>query len=69
MNNKEFAKNLIDKIPENRMYFVISYLQGASIPDEIPNVETLAAFDELDNGGGRKFSGSAKLLFEELLNA
>lgn len=67
MSNREFAKSLIDQIPETRLYYVISYLQGAAVPDEKPNAETIAAFAELDNGGGHKFTGSTDDLFKELL--
>lgn len=67
MHNREFAKKLIDQIPENRMYYVISYLQGASIPDEIPNAETIASIEELENGGGTLFTGSTEALFAELM--
>ena len=67
MSNREFAKSLIDQIPENRLLYVISYLQGAAVPDETPNVETLAAFAELDNGGGHSFSGTTTELFAELM--
>ena len=67
MSNREFAKSLIDQIPENRLFYVISYLQGAAVPDETPNAETLAAFAELDNGGGRRFSGTTEELFSELM--
>lgn len=28
MSSKEFAKSLIDQIPENKMYYIIAYLQG-----------------------------------------
>ena len=66
MSNREFAKSLIDQIPESRLYYVISYLQGAAVPDEIPNAETLEAFAELDSGGGHGFSGSTHALFAEL---
>ena len=62
MSNRELAKNLIDQIPENRLFYVISYLQGAAIPDEMPNTGTLEAMEELDNG-----SGSTKDLFAELM--
>ena len=68
MSNREIAKGLIDRIPETRLYYVISYLQGAAIPDETPNAETLAAFAELENGGGHHFSGTADELFAELLS-
>lgn len=67
MSNREFAKTLIDQIPEAKLLYVISYLQGAAIPEEIPNEETLAAFDELDNGSGVRFEGSTADLFAELL--
>ncbi len=59
MSAREMAKSLIDQIPESRLYYVISYLQGAATPDETPNAETLEAFAEIENGGGTLFSGSA----------
>lgn len=67
MSNREFAKVLIDQIPESRLFYVISYLQGAALPDEIPNAETLSAFAELDNGEGQAFHGTTKQLFSEML--
>jgi hypothetical protein len=67
MSNREFAKTLIDQIPENRLFYVISYLQGAAVPDETPNAETLEAFAELDNGGGHLFNGTTEELFAELM--
>lgn len=67
MSERELAKSLIDRIPDSRLFYVISYLQGAAVPDESPNVETLEAFAELDNGGGHKFMGSTESLFAELM--
>ena len=67
MNKRELAKKLIDQIPESRMYYVISYLQGAAIPEEIPNAETIASMEELENGGGTLFTGSTEALFAELM--
>ena len=67
MSNREFAKTLIDQIPESRLYYVISYLQGAAIKDETPNADTLEAMAELDGGGGHRFSGSKEALFAELM--
>ena len=49
------------------MYYVISYLQGAAVPDETPNAETIAAMEELENGGGTLFTGNTKDLFVELM--
>ena len=67
MSNRELAKSLIDQIPESRMYYVISYLQGAAVPDETPNSETIAAIEELENGGGTLFTGSTEDLFTQLM--
>ncbi len=67
MSNRELAKSLIDQIPESRMYYVISYLQGAAVPDELPNAETIASIDELENGGGTLFTGNTEALFTELM--
>lgn len=51
MSSREFAKNLIDQIPDSRLYYVISYLQGAAVPDETAKDERNAAFlDKLERG-------------------
>ncbi len=67
MSERELAKSLIDRIPDSRLLYVIAYLQGAAIPDETPNAETLKAFAELDNGSGYSFAGSTEDLFAELM--
>ncbi len=65
MSNRELAKTLIDQIPESRLFYVVAYLQGAAVPDETPNTETLEAMAELDGGGGHRFTGSTEALFAE----
>ena len=67
MSNREYAKNLIDQIPESKLFYIIAYLQGAAVPDETPNNETLEAFAELNNGGGMSYSGTTEGLFAELM--
>lgn len=67
MSYKELAKNLIDQIPESKMYYIVAYLQGATIPEEIPNAETMASIEELENGGGTLFTGNTTALFAELM--
>lgn len=67
MSYKELAKNLIDQIPDSKMYYIVAYLQGAAVPDEMPNAETIASIDELESGGGTLFTGSTKDLFAELM--
>ncbi|MDE7351779.1 MAG: hypothetical protein K2O06_01815 [Acetatifactor sp.] len=67
MSYKELAKNLIDQIPDSKMYYIVAYLQGAAVLDEIPNAETLSSMEELENGGGTLFTGSTEALFAELM--
>ena len=67
MSNRDFAKSLIDQVLESKLLYVVAYLQGAALPDETPNAETLEAFDELDNGGGHSFTGTTEQLFSELM--
>ena len=60
MSNKERAIQLLDQVPESKMYYVIGFLEGVAVPDEIPNSETLAAFAEVDEmkktGAGQRFN-------------
>jgi hypothetical protein len=67
MSNRDIAKNLIDQIPESKLFYIIAYLQGAAVPEKTPNAETLEAMAELENGGGHKFSGTTEQLFTELM--
>lgn len=67
MSCKELAKKLIDQIPGSRMYYIVAYLQGAAVPEEVPNAETIASIEELENGGGTLFKGSTEDLFAELM--
>ncbi len=60
MNYKEMAKSLIDQIPESKMYYIVAYLQGAAVPEEIPNAETIASIEELENGGGNLFTTNVR---------
>lgn len=61
MSNRDLAKNLIDQIPESKLLYIIAYLQGAAVPDEIPNAETLEAMEEvngmIESGQGEAFAG------------
>ena len=67
MSDRELAKSLIDKIPESRMYYVISYLQDEAVPDEVPNATTIAAIEELESGGGERWTGSTADLWKHIL--
>ena len=67
MSDRELAKSLIDKIPESRMYYVISYPQDEAVPDEVPNATTIAAIEELESGGGERWTGSTEDLWKHIL--
>ena len=38
------------------------------VPDEIPNAQTRAAIEELDNDGGEHFTGSTEEFFKKILS-
>lgn len=62
MSNRELAKSLIDQISEAKLSYVIPYLQGAALSDDIPNTETLQAMAEvqtmIQTGIGDHFDGT-----------
>ena len=66
MSEKERAIQLLDHIPDWKMSYVLGFLEGVAIPDEIPNAETLQAFNDIKNGNGIHFTGSTDDLFKEL---
>ena len=72
MSTRELAKSLIDQVPENKLLYIIAYLQGAALPDDVetPNAKTLAAIEEVENmietGKGEHFEGSTADLFAQL---
>lgn len=71
MSDREQAIELLKEIPDYKMGYIVAYLRGAAIPEEIPNDETLEAFTEVDEmkrtGGGEHFDGSTKELFKMIL--
>lgn len=74
MSYHEIAKSMIDRLPEDKMIFVINMLEGLGemsgldlYPDFKPNAETIAAIEELENGGGTVFTGSTEDLFKQLM--
>lgn len=72
MSNRELAKQLLDQIPESKMYYIVSYLQGAAVPEETPNAETLEAMAEVEEmirtGSGQHFQGTAEEFTNLLLS-
>ena len=71
MSNREMAKGLIDQIPDSKLLYVLAYLQGAAVPDETPNEETIAALEEVESmiasGVGEHFEGSAADFFRQIV--
>lgn len=73
MSTREYAKTLIDQIPDSKLIFIVNYLQGAALPDEVetPNAETLEAIQEVDqmikDGTGEHFTGSTSDFLDQLL--
>jgi len=72
MNYQEVAKKMIDKLPNDKIVFLINIMEnigemsGIDIhPEYAPNAETLAAFAEgqemLVKGTGQKFTNTDDL--------
>lgn len=63
MSNRERAMRLLEAVPDYKIEYVIAYLQGVTAGNEIfekiPNDETIEAMQELENGGGTVFEGTA----------
>lgn len=75
MSNQEIAKNLIDRLPDDKIVFVINILENIGemaginlYPEFEPNAETISAMEELDNGGGTLYTGSTAEIFAMLDN-
>lgn len=73
MSNQEIAKNMIDRLPDDKLIFIINILEnigemtGVNLyPEFKPNAETIAAMEELDNGGGTLYTGSTSEIFAML---
>lgn len=73
MSDRERAIQMVKELPENKIIFVLTYLQGLEDGlDEIPNEETLQALAESDqqlkDGTIERFSGSTEDLFSSILS-
>lgn len=56
MSERERMYQLLDTVPDNKISYVIGYIQGLTVErQDVPNAETLAAMQELENGGGECF--------------
>lgn len=77
MSYQEIAKNMIDRLPEEKLIFIINILENigemsglAVHPEFTPNEETRAAMAEVDEmirtGAGEHFSGSTADFFAAL---
>ncbi len=78
MSYQEIAKSMIDRLPDDKMIFVINMLEGLGemsgldiYPDFKPNAATIAAMEETDEmiktGNGQHFEGSTEELFSQIL--
>ena len=61
MSEREKAIQLLNAVPDYKLGYVIAYLQGAAAGEDEPNAETIAAIQELENGGGECFDTLGEL--------
>ncbi len=72
MSNREKAVAIIDSFPDDQLGNVIAMLQTMkraiedALTADTPNAATIAAMQELDNGGGEVWTGSTKDFFAML---
>ena len=53
MSDREKVYQLLDIVPDYKIGYVVAYLQGMTEGEDVkPNAETLAAMEELEDGGG-----------------
>lgn len=71
MSDRERAIQLLEAVPDYKIEYVIAYLQGMIVGEEIPNEETLEALSEINkmknNGDGQHYKGSTKDFLNTLL--
>lgn len=72
MSDREKAIHMVENIPENKLVFVLAYLQGLTDGgDEEPNDETEKAFGETDqkikDGTLKAFDGSTEDFLKNIL--
>ena len=65
MSNQEIAKSMIDKLPDDKIIYIINILEYS------PNKETIATVEEVDqmvkNGTGEHYNGSTSDFFANML--
>lgn len=66
MTERERVYQLLDTVPDNKISYLIGYIQGLTVEnEEIPNADTLAAFEDGDemlaNGTGQRYTDTAEL--------
>lgn len=67
MSDREKLYQLIDTVPDNKVAYIIGYIQGLTTEPNQPNEETVEAMRELEEGGGTVFEGSAHEFISAML--
>ena len=67
MSDREMCAKLLDSVPEYKLGYLLSFLQGLTA-DEIPNAETVAALNEVADMKAHPEQYKRYASFDELLN-
>ncbi len=72
MSDRERMYQLLDTVPDNKISYIIGYIQGLTVAgSNKPNAGTIAAFEEeeemLSNGTGQRFEGLTDDFFKKVL--
>lgn len=66
MSEREQVYQLLDSVPDNKIAYVIGYIQGlTTLIEDVPNREAIGAIKEgdelLENGTGNVLTGAQKV--------
>ena len=67
MSTREQAQNILNSLSEEQLAAFVTLFGRINSSGEKPNVQTLEAMQELENGGGTLFKGTTEELFSKLL--
>lgn len=75
MSNREQVLQAVNALPDSTLGYVLAYIQGlitnvSAGQEEVPNAETVAAMQEVNEmirtGSGQRFQGTAEEFFAML---
>ena len=67
MSDRERAEILLERVPDNRIVYLLCFMEGLTADQYEPNDDTIEAIEELESGGGEVFEGSTSDFMKMML--